>query len=216
VLSLDPTVIIGSPEAGPPEVIEQIRGAGVPVVIIPEQLQTIDAAAAKIRAGAGALGVAEAGETLAVQTEAEINAAIALGAEGTTQPRVLFLYVRGESTQMIAGAETSADAMITAAGGINAGAEAGLTGFQPLTAEALAAAQPDTLVLLSAGLESVGGIDGLIQIPGISQTPAGENRSVLDFDDLYFLGLGPRTGAALTDLVYGLHPDLAPVATPAA
>ncbi len=216
VLSLEPTVIIGSPEAGPPEVIEQIRGAGVPVVIIPEQRQTIDAVAAKIRAVAGAMGVAEAGEALATQTQTEIDAAIALGVEGETQPRVLFLYVRGEGTQMIAGADTSADAMISAAGGINAGAEAGLTGFQPLTAESLAAAQPDTLVLLTAGLESVGGIDGLLQISGIGQTPAGENQSVLDFDDLYFLGLGPRTGAALTEFVYGLHPDLAPAATPAA
>lgn len=216
VLSLEPTVIIGSPEAGPPEVIEQIRGAGVPVVIIPEQRQTIDAVAAKIRAVAEALGVADAGEALATQTQTEIDGAITLGAEGATQPRVLFLYVRGEGTQMIAGAETSADAMITAAGGINAGAEAGITGFQPLTAESLAAAQPDTLVLLTAGLDSVGGIDGLLQIPGIGQTPAGENRSVLDYDDLYFLGLGPRTGAALTEFVSGLHPDLAPAATPAA
>ena len=214
VLSLEPTVIIGSPEAGPLEIIEQIRGAGVPVIIIPEQRQSIDAPAAKIRAVAEALGVAEAGETLAAETQAEIDAAIALGAESATQPRVLFLYVRGEGTQLIAGSETSADAMITAAGGINAGAVAGLVGFQPLTPESLALAAPDTLVLLTAGLESVGGVEGLLEIPGIAQTPAGENQHVLDYDDLYFLGLGPRTGAALAEFVYGLHSDLAPAATP--
>jgi iron complex transport system substrate-binding protein len=208
VLSLDPSVIVGSTEAGPPEVIEQIRGAGVPVVIVDGTDLSIAAPAAKIRAVAQALGVADRGDELAEQTQTEIDAARAIAAEATSRPKVLFLYVRGEGTQMIAGAETSADAMIVAAGGINAGAEAGLTGYQPLTAESLAAAQPDVLLLLAAGLESIGGPDGLLEIPGIAQTPAGRNRAVLAYDDLYLLGLGPRTGKALLDLVHGLHPGL--------
>ena len=46
ILSLRPTVVIGSTEAGPPTVIEQIRAAGVPVLIIPE-IVTLNAAAAE-------------------------------------------------------------------------------------------------------------------------------------------------------------------------
>ena len=34
-------------------------------------------------------------------------------------------------------------------------------------------AAPDVLILSTTGLASVGGIDGLLQIPGIAQTPAG-------------------------------------------
>jgi len=99
--------------------------------------------------------------------------------------------------------------MIAAIGATNAGADAGIVDFQPVTAEALAAAQPDLLIVLKAGLVSVSGVDGLLQIPGIAQTPVGENRAVLDFDDLYFLGFGPRTGDALHDIVLALHPELA-------
>ena len=214
VLSLDPTVVIGNEEAGPPEVIEQIRGAGVAVVILPDPA-TIEAPAAKIRAVAAALGVAAAGEALAARTQAEIDGARALAATATGQPRVLFLYVRGTGTQMIGGEGSSADVLIEAAGGIDAGAEAGVEGFAPISAEAIVAAKPDVLLLLSAGLESIGGVDGLLQIPGIAETPAGQNRAVLAYDDLYLLGMGPRTGAALTELTLGLHPELAS-ATPAA
>jgi iron complex transport system substrate-binding protein len=214
ILSLDPTVVIGTENAGPPEVIEQIRDAGVPVVILAIETN-LEAPVQKITGVAAALGVADTGEALAAKTQAEIDAALALAATATSKPRVAFLYVRGTTTQMIAGEGTDAGVLIAAAGGIDAGAEAGITDYAPITAESLAAAQPDVLLLLTAGLESVGGIDGLLEIPGIAQTPAGQNRAVLDYDDLYLLGLTPRAGQALHDLVLGLHPELAN-ATPVA
>ncbi|MGD9892387.1 MAG: hemin ABC transporter substrate-binding protein [Dehalococcoidia bacterium] len=207
VLSLNPTLVIGNEAAGPPAVIEQIRGAGVPVVILPSAT-TLDGAVEKIRAVAAALGVPERGGQIAAQTQTEIAAAQALAATATSKPRVAFLYVRGAATQQLGGKGTSADALIAAAGGVDAGSEAGVQGFKPLTPEALVTAQPDVLLLLMAGLESVGGVDGLLTLPGVAQTPAGKNRRVLDYDDQYLLGMGPRVGQALMDLVKGLHPEL--------
>jgi iron complex transport system substrate-binding protein len=207
ILSLRPSVIIGNENAGPPAVIEQLRGAGVPVVIL-ANTTTPDGALTKIRAIAGALGVVERGERLAAQTKAEIEAAQALAAKASSTPRVAFLYVRGASTQQIGGRGTAADALIAAAGGVDAGARAGVEGFKPLTPEALVAAQPDVLLLLTAGLESVGGVDGLLALPGVAQTPAGKNRRIVHFDDQYLLGMGPRVGQALMDLTKALHPEL--------
>lgn len=207
ILSLDPTVIIGTQEAGPPEVIQQIRDAGVPVVLVEDE-PSLETPGAKIRAVAQALGVPGRGEALARQTEREIAEAKTLAARATSKPRVLFLYLRGTQTQTIGGRGTDANVMIEAAGAIDAGAEAGIEGYKPLTPEALVAAQPDVLLLLEAGLESVGGVEGLLQIPGIAGTPAGRNRRVVALDDLYLLGMGPRTGQALRDLVLALHPEL--------
>jgi iron complex transport system substrate-binding protein len=193
ILSLDPSVVIGTEEAGPPEVIEQIRASGVPVVIL-EDPPTLEAPEQKIRGVAEALGVPEKGEELATQTREEIDEALELAGETESEPSVMFLYVRGQGTQMIGGRGSTADTLIQAAGGIDAGTEAGIDGYRPLTPEALSAAQPDVLLLLSAGLESVGGEEGLLQIPGIA--------------DLYLLGMGPRTGQALKELTLGLHPEL--------
>ena len=116
---------------------------------------------------------------------------------------------RGASgTQLAAGADTGAAVLIEAAGGTNAGAEAGLVGYQPLTPEAVVAANPDVLLLLTAGLESVGGVDGMLQIGALAQTPAGQQRRVVAMDDLYLLGLGPRTPLAIRDLQDAIHPAL--------
>jgi iron complex transport system substrate-binding protein len=109
---------------------------------------------------------------------------------------------------MLGGKDSGADAMIAAAGGIDVGTELGIEGFRQLTSEALVSARPDVILVLTAGLESVGGVEGLLRIPGVAQTPAGRERRIVHYDDLLLLGLGPRTGRALRLLIRGLHPEL--------
>jgi len=205
ILSLRPSLVIGTPTAGPASTIEQLRSAGVPVLIIPEY-KDLDAGARKLRAVGRALGVPKRGEKLARQVETQIALAKREVARAATKPKVAFLYVRGTQVQQIGGVGSGADAMIEAAGGVDVGTTIGIQGFRQLTAESLVAAQPDVLLLLSAGLQSVGGVDGLLRLPGVAQTPAGRNRRVIAHDDLMLLGLGPRTGKALRLLIRGLHP----------
>jgi iron complex transport system substrate-binding protein len=207
ILSLRPSLVIGTPTAGPASTIEQLRSAGVPVLIIPEY-KDLDAGARKLRAVGRALGVPKRGEKLARQVETQIALAKREVARAATKPKVAFLYVRGTQVQQIGGVGSGADAMIEAAGGVDVGRSIGVQGFKQLTAESLVAAQPDVLLLLSAGLQSVGGVDGLLRLPGVAQTPAGRNRRVIAYDDLMLLGLGPRTGKALRLLIRGLHPEV--------
>lgn len=207
ILSLRPTVVVGSPAAGPPPVIEQLRTAGVTVVIIPEY-KTLNAGARKLRILGKALGVPNRGERLARQVESQITIAKREVASTNGKPRVAFLYLRGTQVQMIGGKGSGADAMIAAAGGQDVGVDSGIEGFKPFSAEALVAARPDVLLLLTAGLQSVGGVDGLLRLPGVAQTPAGQARRIVHYDDLLLLGLGPRTGKALRLLIRGLHPEL--------
>jgi iron complex transport system substrate-binding protein len=199
--------VVGTASAGPPAVIDQVRAAGVPVVIVPE-VEELTAGPTKLRLVGRALGVPKRGAKLAAQVAGQIALARREAARASSRPRVAFLYVRGGPVQMIGGTNTRSHSMIVAAGGIDAGAEAGIDGYKPITAEALVAARPDVILFLSAGLESIGGVAGALRIPGVAQTPAGRNRRFLAYDDLLLLGLGPRTGAALRALVRGLHPEL--------
>lgn len=209
ILAAAPTVIVGTTDAGPPPVIGQLRSTGTPVMIV-ENPPDLGAATEKITSIGAALGVPDRAEQLSKQTRHEIEQAVQIAGKAATRPRVMFLYVRGQGTQLIAGADTTAHAMITAAGAVNAGAELGITGYRPLTPEALTAARPEVLLLLSHGLESVGGVDGLRKIPGVGETPAAKADRILAYEDLYLLGMGPRTGQALRELALGLHPELAP------
>ncbi|MGE0227834.1 MAG: hemin ABC transporter substrate-binding protein [Dehalococcoidia bacterium] len=208
VLALTPTLVIGDEGAGPPEVIEQIRSTGVPVLIIPDAA-TIDDISTKITAVATALGVPGRGAELASQTRRDIDSATDLVQRATSKPTVSFLYLRGSATQMMGGKGTRADSLIEAAGGVDAGVRAGIVDYKPITPEALVTASPDVILVMDAGLESVGGVDGLLAIPGMAETPAGKARRVVHFDDQYLLGFGPRTGQLLMELVRALHPELA-------
>lgn len=207
ILSLRPTVVIGTPLAGPPTVLEQLRTAGVTVVIIPE-FKDLDAGARKLRRVGRALGVPGRGERLARQVEGQVALARREVGRTSSKPKVAFLYLRGAQVQMIGGRDSGADALIEAAGGQDVGKGLGIQGFRPLTAESLVAAQPDVILALTAGVESVGGVDGLLRLPGVGQTPAGKNRRIVHYDDLLLLGLGPRTGRALRLLIRGLHPEV--------
>jgi len=208
ILSLKPTVVIGNDTAGPPAVLDQIRSAGIPLVII-KYPSTLDGVAPKIKLVAQALGVPDRGDQLAQHTQQEIEAAEALAKKATSRPRVAFLYLRGTQVQDIGGKDFGSNGLIVAANAIDAGAEAGIVGLQPLTAEALVAAKPDIILTLDGALQSVGGVDGLLKLPGVAETPAGQNKRIVHFDDQYLLGLGPRAGQALMDLVKALHPELA-------
>jgi iron complex transport system substrate-binding protein len=207
ILSLRPTVVIGNTTAGPASVVRQLRDAGVPVVILPDD-DRIASAWLKIRNVGRALGVPNRAARLAATTRARIQAAQRRAARSTSRPKVAMLYLRGSRVQLIGGRGSRGDVMISAARARDMGAELGIRGFQQITAESLVRAAPEVILVPQAGLESVGGLDRLLRIPGVAQTPAGRNRRVLAFDDQYLLGLGPRTGAAIRDLSSALHPEL--------
>lgn len=208
VLSLAPTLVLADTATGPPEALEQIRAAGVPLVVL-EEAWSLEAVAPRIAAVAGALGVPDLGDALNARVDAQIAAARDLAPEGPP-PRVAFLYLRGTAgVYLIGGRGAGADAMLEAVGAVDAGSAAGLERFTPITSEALIAAAPEVLLVMTKGLESVGGEEGLLAMPGIAQTPAAASRRVIALDDGLLLNFGPRTGGALTllaDALYGGSP----------
>lgn len=205
VLSLRPTVVLADTDTGPKEAIDQIRDAGVPVVVLDPATELADVTTRTTRI-AEALGVSEAGKALSKRMSDELAAARSAVPKGS-KPKVAFLYMRGSAAvYLIGGKGSGADSLIEAAGAVDAGKEAGLDKpFTPITSEALVRAQPDVILMMTKGLQSVGGIDGLVQIPGISQTPAGMDRRVVDMEDGVLLGYGPRTSLVIDILVDRIH-----------
>jgi iron complex transport system substrate-binding protein len=206
VLAQHPTLVLASQDAGPAAALQQLRDAGVRVVLIDDGGFTPDSARAKIAAIAAAIGKEAEGRALATRLADETAGAVALAARATSRPRVLFVYARGAGAAHVAGRATAADAMIRLAGGENA--ITGFDGFKPLTAEAVAQAAPDVILVPARGLASLGGVDGLLAQPGMAFTPAAPTRRVIAIDDVLLLGFGPRLGQGLRDLALGLHPEL--------
>ena len=202
VLSLRPTLIIATTEAGPPEAIQQLESAGVTVLVLPHE-PTVENAIAKIERIAAALNVQAHGTALIQALKEELSQVQSAIPQTAAQAKILFLYARGQGMLMVAGQDTGADTMIGLAGGANA--IQGYSGYKPLTSEAAVAAAPDVILLMDSGLESVGGTQGLWQLPGLALTPAGQQGRVLSMNGLLLLGFGPRLGQAALALNQALY-----------
>ena len=206
VLSLLPDVVLVTSDAGPPAALEQLK-AVVNIIEVPA-VYSVDGAEEKIRLIAQVLGRETQGEQLVAALRRDLAAAQAALDKVRTQPKVLFLYARGLGTLYVSGTGTAADAMIRLAGGVNA--VTGYEDFKPFTSEALVAAAPEVLLMLERGLDSLGGVDGLLKLPGVALTEAARQDRIVAMDDLYLSSFGPRLGAAIRDLAIQLHPELQP------
>ncbi|MEU9316694.1 ABC transporter substrate-binding protein [Streptomyces sp. NPDC048295] len=210
VLSLKPTVVLAETTTGPAEAIDQIRDAGIPLVVVAPARQLSDVGR-RIGTVAAALGVPDSGTELKARTRSRIDAvreSVPAPADGHEKPRVAFLYLRGSaSVYLLGGRESGASSLLEAAGAVDAGKASGLKkDFTAITSEALAKAAPDAILVMSKGLESVGGVDGLVKIPGVAETPAGMDRRIVSVDDGVLLNYGPRTDRVLAELIAQLYP----------
>src|SRR6202008_3598275 len=93
VLSLSPTLLLGSAETGPPPAIEQVRAAGIPVTTV-SAAHDLSGARTRIREVAAALGREAEGRELEAKLDRELAAAQAALPQGS-RPKVLVVNARG-------------------------------------------------------------------------------------------------------------------------
>lgn len=207
IAAMEPTIVLATDLAGPVETLDALDRLGIETVII-ERESRPGGPGDKIRAVAAAIGAADLGRRLAADVDEQIAAAIARASTATTAPRVAVLYLRGKNVQLLLGEGSGVDWIIDAAGGIDVADELGVVDNAPINAESLLVAAPDVLIVPQRGLDSVGGIDGLLDVPGVAETRAGRNGRVFAYDDQFLLGNGPRTGELLDQLITDLHGDI--------
>ncbi len=204
ILSLNPTLVIGRNDVRPPQVVQQLRMAGVTVLLLTEP-RSFEGAKQRLRTIGKAVGRKKKAEELTETLDADIKKLETKLAARKGQPkqRALCLYLRGTQTTLVLGIDTAPGAMFDIVGVENAAGN--IKGNKPMTAEAVIAAQPDVYVLFTSGLTSIGGVDGLLKLPGLAHTPAGQNRRIVTLDGQYLSGFGPRCGRAALDLFKGIY-----------
>ena len=211
VLALRPTVVLTDGSIGPRDVVEQIADAGVPLVVIP-RAASFEGAAQQARDVGAALGLADEGELLAERILSEIEEVSAtiddhlVPAEGE-RLRMAFLYLRGDSgVYFLFGPGSGADDLVQRLGGVDVGTDQGWREYTPLTDEAIVAADPDLLLVMTKGLESAGGVDGLLSSkPALALTTAGQKRRIVDMADTDVLSFGPRSAGVLDALARAVY-----------
>jgi iron complex transport system substrate-binding protein len=199
VLSLSPNLVICTSEAGPPQSIEHLKNTGIEVLVLPED-HSLEGVKGRIRTIATRLDRKEAGEKLVAKIE---SAQTQLAAISDARPKTVFLMRHGSQGLMAAGKDTAAHAMLVFAGATNVADT--YAGYKPLSAEFLAAAAPEIIVVGQRTLEAMGGMETLLENPALAITPAGRKQQVVAMDDAYLLSFGPRAGNAAVDLAAAIR-----------
>ncbi len=204
ILSLKPTLVIAEKDYVEDAVLQQLTASGVKLLII-DRKYTFNDTKKFIAQIATALNRDAEGKKLIAKIEGELAEANAMLKKTTSVPKVLSVYNRGTSTISVAGKNTFGE-ILSYAGATSA--VSNVEGYKPLNTEALIAANPDYLLMVSMGLESLGGIDGALKIPGVAQTTAGKKKQIVSIESLKLTNFGPRFGEAVKELVVLIHPEL--------
>jgi len=189
VLKAKPDVMIIDANTSPSSAIATLKKSGIKTVVINDAYAMSDILP-KEKTLADLLGVPKA--------YAALSKAITSISFPKSKATVAFLYVRGTaSIYLIGGKGSGADSLISTMGYTDVGAALYKTPFTDLTSEALITMHPDVIMVMTKGLQSVGGLSGLLQLPGVAQTPAGLHKRVVAVDDSLLLSFGPRTAPML-------------------
>ena len=204
VLSTKPSLIIAVEGAGPLDAIKLLTEAGVRVARVPDEASEAGVIA-KIEAVSALVNADRSAPALVEMVKAGFKQ-LTVDRDRVVKPRrILFVLALQNGRPMVGGRNSAADAIIRLAGGINAGTD--VDGYKPMTDEAVIAAAPDLILMMSRGANPAHSAD-VFALPAFSATPAATARSLVTMDGLYLLGFGPRTPDAAHDLMALVHPEL--------
>jgi len=199
LVSMQPDLILASEQAGPPDILQRIRSLGIALETVDDN-GTLTGLYSRIRQIAAALKVPEQGDALAETIRTDIEQAIADARTSRSQdePVSAIMLLKRTAQAQAAGAGSTADALLALAGLENVMGRQ--QGYKPVSAEALAALQPELIITTTSSLDALGGKQALLSDPGIRLTPAAKHEQILILDDMLILGLGPRTARAIRTL----------------
>jgi len=192
VLSLDPNLILGEEDMGPPLVIDQIKSTGVDLRVIEEDY-TLDSITGKILCVGEILGVKEkATKLINSKLQKNIDNLIDTKLAGVNKNKKVMIILGMDGTSpMVAGLQTSGNGFVEMIGASNI--MSSFEGWKPVSAESILVQNPDLIIITNRGLNNFGTIEKLAQHPSLAFTNAAQNLNILAIDGMSLLGFGPRT-----------------------
>lgn len=207
ILSLKPDLLLLSEEAGPPQVLAQLKTIGLAQYSFPV-VRSIEGVSLMINQVGKILQVEALAKELKNSLQKDWDACqveklafIKHQFQKLGRPlKVVFIMSHIPGKVFVAGKNTAADAMIHLSGAKN---PLKFEGYSPLSAESLLLVNPDIILVSTQGLNTLGGQENLWKLAGMSLTNAAKKRALLSLEANYLLGFGPRLPSAIRDLQLG-------------
>jgi iron complex transport system substrate-binding protein len=203
VVGLEPDLVLaGGNNGNPPEDIAQLRGFGIPVLVLyPE---TLDEILANIELIGAASGQVTEADTLVTDLKADIEA-VSEATRVVDKPRTFYEIDAVSDIYGPADDSFLAD-LIELAGGTPI--TTGDVPFTPIPLETLVTADPEVIVLGSAAYDPTLDAAAVAARPGWDVMTAVKDGAVRPADDVIITRPGPRIALGLAALAKAIHPEL--------
>lgn len=210
ILSLHPDAIIHDNNIGPPQVVEQLQGLNIPMKNFTAKNESIDGTKALIREIGEYFKKSERAEELCKTLDTQYAASLEKGKQYSDSPRVAVIHFgRASNVYMVVGKRGRGDAagagqMIEWAGGQMALDAEGMQ--RMASAEIIAQANPDVILVTDYGFDRLGGsIDQIKELPGVATSNAAKNGRIYRVEENQLMYFGPRTGENIEKIAAIIH-----------
>jgi iron complex transport system substrate-binding protein len=203
IIAKRPDVVLVVPRPGNRNPVESLRRLGVRVVVV--EPNSVDEVKQSILKVGEEIGRNEEARALVSNIE-ERMAAVRARTEGAPRPRVLMVI--GQMPLHAVGTGTFLDELITVAGGVNVGGQAG--GSWPhLSLEFAISSRPEVIIDTTMGNEERAGAGAATAFwDGFPMMPAVQDSRVYGHMEYHLLRPGPRIAEALETIARLVHPEL--------
>ena len=186
LLALNAHQLIGSNEMGPSTTLNQLRAAGMKVDIVNTE-PTAEGLLKRIDQIAKLTNATQNAKPLKKQVADKINQ-LKKSHSQVPNKKILFLLIHQGRPANVAGANTTPNAIIELAGGVNPAA-ASIESYKPISTEAMVEMQPDIILISGRNSQEMGGADYVLKkMPLLAATPAGKNKQFIVIDGHALVG----------------------------
>ena len=192
ILSLEPSLILGENDMGPPMVIDQIQKTSVDLRIIPEKRSVIGILE-KINC-IGSIINYESETTTLINDKliAMVDELLQLQKTNSTKnTKAMLILSMGGTSPVVAGRNTSGNGFINMIGAQNIFESH--EGWKPVSEESILKNNPDIIIIPQREVHKNSSIASFLDSSHLKKTKAVKNNNIISEDAMAMLGFGPRT-----------------------
>ena len=211
VLTLQPQVLFGSDEMGPPPVLQQLRAAGVQIETLPVDANMLAVSQTVRRIGAVLARPEQAEQALSEFKQGISQQQQKLALIDGAAPRVLLVFSVGHGNPLTAGTNTVGDWLIKQSGGENLALHAG---FKALSSESMLALNPQVIIVADRHNQGLAALESILShASALQYSDAVKNKRIVALDPTLLVGgLGPRLPEHIAQLMDAFYPQFPSVA----
>lgn len=203
VLAAKPDLILHDNNIGPEHVVRQLEQLKIPMKSFVKG-ETIDSTKMLIRELGAFFHKEAAADSLCKKLDSDMQLALEKAKQYKDVPKVLIIHFgQASNIYLVMTKKSTAAKMISWAGGQMAIDDE--KGMKQMSAEVVAASDPDVILLTDFGYDRLGSKEKIMELPGVAGTKAARNGRIYRVEEHDLVYLGPRTGSNTLMLQQLIH-----------